>query len=160
MYHHSPKEAVNRENRNNPIPTPANLCCVRRLTKEDIRTIIREEVRPIIKEEIAASEKRMKEYIDLKIEAINAGIDAGDKSLNAKIDAGDKSLNARIDNVEKRIDDANEYFDPFWIVIIIIVIAIILPQILLIYNDRGWKKLETDLQQLSKRVQAMENASL
>ena len=130
------------------------------LTKEDIRTIIRKEVRPIIKEEIAASEKRMKEYIDLKIEAINAGIDAGEKNLNAKIDAGDKSLNARIDNVEKRIDDANEYFDPFWIVIIIIVIAIILPQIFLIYNDRGWKKLETDLQQLSKRVQAMENASL
>ena len=130
------------------------------LTKEDIRTIIREEVRPIIKEEIAASEKRMREYIDLKIETVNAGIDAGEKNLNAKIDAGDKSLNARIDNVEKIIDDANEYFDPFWIAIIIIVIAIILPQILLIYNDRGWKKLETDLQQLSKRVQAMENASL
>ena len=38
------------------------------LTKEDLRTIIKEEVRPIIKEEITASEKRMKEYIDLKIE--------------------------------------------------------------------------------------------
>ena len=122
------------------------------LTKEDIRTIIREEVRPIIKEEITASEKRMREHIDLKIETVNAGIDAGPDSV--------KKLNARIDNVEKRIDDANEYFDPFWIAIIIIVIAIILPQILLIYNDRGWKKLETDLQQLSKRVQAMENASL
>ena len=107
------------------------------LTKEDLRTIIREE--------ITASEKRMKEYIDLKIETVNAKIDA---------------TNARIDSVEKRIDDANEYFDPFWIAIIIIVIAIILPQILLIYNDRGWKKLETDLQQLRKQVQAMENASL
>ena len=42
------------------------------LKKEDIRTIIREEVRPIIKEEIAASEKRMREHIDLKVEAINA----------------------------------------------------------------------------------------
>ena len=47
------------------------------LTKEDIRTIIRKEVRPIIKEEIAASEKRMREHIDLKIETVNARIDAG-----------------------------------------------------------------------------------
>ena len=38
------------------------------LTKEDLRTII--------KEEIAASEKRMREYIDLKVDGL-------DKSLNA-----------------------------------------------------------------------------
>ena len=49
------------------------------LTKEDLRTIIREEVRPIIKEEIAASEKRTREYIDLKIDGV-------EKSLNARID--------------------------------------------------------------------------
>ena len=49
------------------------------LTKEDLRTIVREEVRPIIKEEIAASEKRTKEYIDLKIDGV-------EKSLNARID--------------------------------------------------------------------------
>ena len=44
------------------------------LTKEDIRTIVREE--------IAAPEKRLREYIDLKIETVNARIDALDKSLN------------------------------------------------------------------------------
>ena len=49
------------------------------LTKEDLRTIIKEEVRPIIKEEITASEKRTREYIDLKIETVNTKIDALDK---------------------------------------------------------------------------------
>ena len=54
------------------------------LTKEDLRTII--------KEEIAASEKRMREYIDLKVDGL-------DKSLNARIDGLDKNLDARIDAV-------------------------------------------------------------
>ena len=44
------------------------------LTKEDIRTIV--------KEENAALEKRVKEYIDLKIETVNARIDAVDKCQN------------------------------------------------------------------------------
>ena len=60
------------------------------LTKEDLRTII--------KEESAASEKRTREYIDLKIDGL-------DKSLNARIDGLDKSLNARIDGLDKRIGD-------------------------------------------------------
>ena len=55
------------------------------LTKEDLRAIIKEEVRPIVKEEVAASEKRMKEYIDLKIETVNAKIDAVDQKLSARM---------------------------------------------------------------------------
>ena len=45
------------------------------LTKDDLRTIV--------KEENAASEKRLKEYIDLKVDGV------------------EQSLNARIDGVEK-----------------------------------------------------------
>ena len=47
------------------------------LTKEDVRTIV--------KEESAASEKRTREYIDLKIDGV-------EKSLNARIDALDEKL--------------------------------------------------------------------
>ena len=112
------------------------------LTKEDVRAIIREEVRPIIKEEVAASEKRMKEYVDLKIEAVNA-----------RIDAVDKSLNARIDNID-------ENFDPFWIVLITIGIAIILPQIIIVfitvYDDiRERKIIETEIRKLHERIEAL-----
>jgi len=55
------------------------------LTKEDIeaiRTIIKEDVRAIIKEEIAASEKRMKEHVDLRIQTVNTRIDG----INTRIE--------------------------------------------------------------------------
>ena len=45
------------------------------LTKEDLHDL-KEDLHKVIKEEIAASEKRIKEYIDLKIETVNARIDA------------------------------------------------------------------------------------
>ena len=111
------------------------------LTKEDVRTIM--------KEEITASEKRMKEYIDLKIEEL-------DKSLNTRIDAVEKSLNARI-------DDTNEPFDPFWIVMIIMLAAVILPQIIVlfltIYDDiRERKRFKTEIQQLREQINALERA--
>ena len=44
------------------------------LTKEDMRIIVREEN--------AASEKRTREYIDLKVETINARIDALDQKID------------------------------------------------------------------------------
>ena len=126
------------------------------LTKEDLRTII--------KEEVTASEKRMKEYIDLKIDGVEKSLNARIDATNAKIDALDKSLNARIDAVDKslnaRVDDMDENFDPFWIVMIIILTAIILPQIIIVfitvYNDiRERKIVETEIRKLRERVEAL-----
>ena len=65
------------------------------LTKEDLQTL-KEDLRTIIKEEIAASEKRTREYIDLKIDGL-------DKSLNAKIDAVDQ----RIDDLKGNVNRAD-----------------------------------------------------
>ena len=65
------------------------------LTKEDIRIIVREE--------ITASEKRTREYIDLKIEA-----------LNQRINDVEKNLNDKIDNVNKN-------FDRVWLLIIALI---------------------------------------
>ena len=83
------------------------------LTKEDIeaiRMIVKEDVRAIIKEEIAASEKRMKEHVDLKIQTVNT----------------------RIDGVEKQLGR-------IWAVIIaligLIAAAIAIPQIMVAYKD-------------------------
>ena len=114
------------------------------LTKEDLRTIIKEEVRPIIKEEITASEKRMKEYIDLKVETVNARIDGVEKSLGASI------------------DNTNGYFDPFgnldpfWIAMVMIVFLIILPQLIILYREiRDRKKNWTQIQELRERIEAL-----
>ena len=101
------------------------------LTKEDLRTIIKEEVRPIIKEEIAVSEKRTREYIDLKIEAL------------------DKSLSIRIDAVDQRIDDIR-------IVMIaligLIAAAVALPQVIIAYTERKREKeIQILLQELREK---------
>ena len=151
-----PKEPVTYENRNNAIATAFGIPAFSELTKEDLRTII--------KEEVTASEKRMKEYIDLKIDGVEKSLNARIDATNAKIDALDKSLNARIDAVDKslnaRVDDMDENFDPFWIVMIIILTAIILPQIIIVfitvYNDiRERKIVETEIRKLRERVEAL-----
>ena len=103
------------------------------LTKEDIRTIV--------KEENAASEKRLKGYIDLKIDATNA----------------------RIDGLDQKIDDANEPFDPFWIVMIIMLTAVILPQIIVLFltirdDIRERKRFKIQIEQLREKINALENA--
>ena len=107
------------------------------LTKEDLRTIIKEEVRPIIKEEITVSEKRMKEYIDLKIETVNARIDGLDKSLNARIDA-----------LDKRIGDMRILVIAL---IALITAAIAIPQIIIAYKERGQKEMQTQIEQLRQK---------
>ena len=110
------------------------------LTKEDLRTII--------KEEIAASEKRMREYIDLKVDGL-------DKSLNARIDGLDKGLDARIDALDKRIGDV-------WLMMIalvgLITATIAIPQIIIAYRERGQKELRAEIEQLRQEVEAIQNS--
>ena len=110
------------------------------LTKEDLRTII--------KEEIAASEKRMREYIDLKIDGL-------DKSLNARIDGLDKGLDARIDGLDKRTGDV-------WLMMIalvgLITATIAIPQIIIAYRERGQKELRAEIEQLRQKVEAIQNS--
>ena len=115
------------------------------LTKEDIRTII--------KEENSALEKRIKEYIDLKIDALDQKVDALDKSLNGKVDDLGKSLNGRIDDI-RTIMIA---------LIALITAAIAVPQIIMAYKERGQKGLErsqqamqSQIDQLRKELEAMQ----
>ena len=112
------------------------------LTKEDLRTII--------KEEIAASEKRMREYIDLKVDGL-------DKSLNARIDGLDKNLDARIDALDKRIGDV-------WLMMIalvgLITATIAIPQIIIAYRERGQKELRAEIEQLRQEVEAIQNSAV
>ena len=129
------------------------------LTKEDIRTII--------KEENAASEKRLKEYIDLKIDAVdkglNARIDGVEKSLNARIDGVEKSLNTRIDALEKSVDDrfdaVDKKLDWVWYMIIaligLITAAIAIPQIIIAVKEKGRKEMQTEIDQLHEKIESM-----
>ena len=104
------------------------------LTKEDIRIIVREE--------ITASEKRTREYIDLKVEA-----------LNQRINDVEKNLNDKIDNVNKN-------FDRVWLLIIaligLITVAIAIPQLVIAYREKGQKEMQTQIDQLRKELEAMQ----
>ena len=111
------------------------------LTKEDIRTII--------KEENAALEKRVKEYIDLKIETVNA-----------RIDGLDQKLSTRIDGLDKRMDN-------MWRLMIglfgLVAATIAIPQIIIAYRDRGRKEMErgqkamqAQIDQLRKELEALQ----
>ena len=112
------------------------------LTKEDIRTIIRKEVRPIIKEEITASEKRMKEHIDLKIETVNA----------------------RIDNVEKGIDESDgnltDRIRDIWLLVLALIgllaAAIAIPQLIIAYREKGYREMQNQIDQLREKLEAMQ----
>ena len=98
------------------------------LTKEDLRTIV--------KEENAALEKRMKEYIDLKIDGV-------EKSLNARIDGVEKSLGARIDALEGNVNR-------IWLAILaLIAAAVALPQLIIVYSER---KREKEIQILIEQL--------
>ena len=107
------------------------------LTKEDVRTIF--------KEEITASEKRLREYIDLKIENVNARIDALDK----KIGGVEKNLDSRINDIR--------------IIMIallgLITAAIAIPQIIIAYRESGKKEMQSQIDQLRKQIEAMQTPS-
>ena len=104
------------------------------LTKEDVRTIVREE--------IVASEKRTREYIDLKIEAL------------------DKSLNAKIDATNTRIGALNKSFDRVWLLILaligLITAAIAIPQLVIAYREKGQKEMQSQIDQLREKIEAMQ----
>ena len=120
------------------------------LTKADLHDL-KEDLHKVIKEEITASEKRMKEYIDLKVETVNARIDA----LDQKVDNLGKSLNGRIDDI-RTIMIA---------LIALITAAIAVPQIIMAYKEkrgqrgmeRSQQAMQTQIDQLRAQIEAMQN---
>ena len=111
----------------------------------------------------------MKEYIDLKIDALDqklsAKIDGVEKSLNARIDGVEKGLNARIDGVEKRlnanIDALDKRMDNMWRLMMglfgLVAATIAIPQIIIAYRDRGQKGMQSQIDQLRAQIEAMQN---
>ena len=111
------------------------------LTKEDVRAIMREE--------IAASEKRTREYIDLKIDVLDKSMNARIDIVNTRIDA----VNTRIDSVEKRLGDMR-----LLLIALIgsIAAAFAVPQIIMAYKERDWKQTRAEIQELREEIKALQ----
>ncbi len=108
------------------------------LTSPAFAELTKEELRAVIREEIAVSEKRTREYIDLKIDGLG------------------RSLSARINAVDKRLGD-------MWLMVIalvgLIAAAVAIPQIVIAYKGRDWKQTRAEIQQLCEEIKALQNAS-
>ncbi len=129
------------------------LCLLLFLTAPAFGQLTKEDVRTIMKEEITASEKRLKEYIDLKIDAV-------DQKLTARIDGVEKSLNARIDGTNTRIAGLDKRMDNMWRLMMglfgLVAATIAIPQIIIAYRDRGRKEMQSQIDQLRKELEAMQ----
>jgi hypothetical protein len=109
------------------------------LTKEDVRTIV--------KEEVTASETRMREFIDLKLQATNTEI----KATNIKIEELDKRLSTKIEELDKRLGNI---FAMTMALVGLIAAAIAVPQIIIAFKEKGQSKLEAQIEQGQSRLEA------
>ena len=111
---------------------------------DKIRLIVKEEV----KKEIESSEKRMKTYIDTKIDAVNTRIDA----VNTKVDGVGKRLDDRIDSVEKQM---TFLLNVIYGLIALIIIAIGIPQVIIGWRSKRDHSLENRIERLTEEIEAL-----
>ena len=115
---------------------------------DKIRLIVKEEV----KKEIEGSEKRMKQYIDTKIDGVNTRIDAVEKRLEDKIDGVGKRLDNRIDSVEKQM---TFLLNVIYGLIALIIVAIGIPQVIIGWRSRRDSSLENRVEILTQEIEAL-----
>ena len=120
------------------------------LTSQDldkIRLIIKEE----IKAEIESSEKRMKEYIDVKIESVNkqfGGVDTQFGSVNKQFEGVDKQFAG----IDKQITHVT-YLT--YGLIALIAAAIGIPQIIMAWRSGKDREQERINQELRQEIEAL-----
>ena len=126
------------------------------LTSPAFAELTKADLRAVIQEEIASSEKRTREYIDLKIDALDKSLSARIDAVNTRVDA----VNFRIDAAEKNLNNRIGDLQLLQIALIgLIAAAVAIPQIVIAYKERDWKEIRAEIQQLREKVEALQNAS-
>ena len=103
-------------------------CAFAELSQSDF-----EKIQSIVDKSVEKSEERIKEYIDLKIDAVNTKIDA---------------VNSRIDSVEKSVGRN------FYLIIAtftLIVVAVGIPQAIIAIQSKKYDKLVEDVEMLKQQ---------
>jgi hypothetical protein len=119
------------------------------LTPDDIQ-IIREEVTKIVKDQNDALEKRLREYVDLKFEAL-------DTKFTTKFEALDTKVTTLFGEVDKRLT---------YILILVtslialIVLAIGIPQIIITLKQKDQGALEAEIKTLREKIEHLEQTRL
>ena len=103
-----------------------------------IRLIVKEEV----KTEIESSEKRMKTYIDVKIDAVNTKIDA---------------VNSRIDSVQEQM---TFLLNVIYGLIALIIVAIGIPQVIIGWRSGRDREQQRINQELREEIEALKRQQI
>ena len=109
---------------------------------EQIRTILREDVRVIVKEEIAASETRMKQYVDAKFE----GVDAKFEGVDAKFEGIDRLLTVIVGFVSAMI--------------VLIVVTVGIPQVIMAWRGKSEREQNKKIEELSEEIEALKRRQI
>ena len=122
------------------------------LIPEDIR-IIRQEVSEIVKTENAALEKRLREYVDLKFEILDA-------KFTTKFEAVEKQFEAIDDQFKTAREGQKLILILVTSLIALIVLAIGIPQIIIAFKQRNQAALEAEIKTLREKVELLEQTRL
>ena len=133
--------------------TDADLNKIRLIVNESEKRLQQE-----IKTEIASAEKRLKEYVDIKIE----GIDKQFESVNDKF----KSVDKQFEGVDKQFEAVNDKFEGterqighttnmMYGLIALIVAAIAIPQILIAWRSAKDRSLEKQIETLTQEIETL-----
>ena len=102
---------------------------------EQIRAIVREDVRVIVKEEIAASETRMKQYVDAKFEGVDA-----------KFEGIDRLLTVIVGFVSAMI--------------VLIVVTVGIPQVIMAWRGKSEREQNKKIEELSEEIEALKRRQI
>lgn len=112
-----------------------------------------EQIRSIVKEEVAASEKRMKEYVSQEIGTVNVKIEEMDKRLTGKINELDKRLTSEIRGLDKRLD---QLFLLVLALIGFIAVVVGVPQILVAMQRRSERAQNEEIEAMKKQIATLQ----
>ncbi len=137
------------------------------LTPEDIKIIS-----DIVKRENAATEKRLREYVNLKCEILDtnftAKLDELDTKFTTKLNELDTKFTTKLDELDTKFTANFESVNERQTLILIlltslvglIVLAVGIPQIIIALKQRDQGVLETEIKTLREKVELLEQTRL
>ena len=117
-------------------------------------------VTPVFSELSDSDIQRIREIVQIAVAAegkqiraeMTAAIEASEKRLKEHLNTRIDAMNTRIDGVERRIDGVEKQINLLAALLIgvmaLIVVAIGVPQLIIAYKQRGQEKLQTSVQEL------------
>jgi ABC-type transport system involved in cytochrome bd biosynthesis fused ATPase/permease subunit len=120
------------------------------LTPEDLR-----QIDEIVQKSEARMKEYIKEYVDSKVQVLDIKITSLDTKFSTKIDGLDTKFSTKIDELDKRLQIL------FALVVALIALvagAIVIPQVIIAFKEKGTAPLQEQINQLRQKLEALEQS--